>query len=116
VIEDDPASLELARDLLQVAGFNVLKATTADEGLALARAELPDLILMDMGLQNTSGLEATRALKKDAATKHIPVVAITSHAMSAELEQAMEAGCDGYIVKPIDTRSFAGTVAGFLRP
>jgi len=107
IVEDNPMNMELA-------GFLVLPATTAEEGLVLARTELPDLILMDIGLPGMDGLEATRRLKQDPATAHIPVVAVSASVMSGDETKAFVAGCCAYISRPIDTRQFAKTVASYL--
>ena len=114
VVEDNKANLELATDLLEVAGFEVLQAPTAEIGIDLARSQIPDLIVMDVGLPGMDGLEATRILKADAVTQSIPVLATTSHAMTGDQEKALAAGCDGYLTKPINTRTFADTVIRFL--
>lgn len=114
VVEDNKANLELATDLLEVAGFEVLQAPTAEIGIDLARSQIPDLIVMDIGLPGMDGLEATRILKADAVTQSIPVLATTSHAMTGDQEKALAAGCDGYLTKPINTRTFADTVKRFL--
>ncbi len=114
VVEDNPLNMELAVDLLELAGYAVLQAATAEEGLELARAEKPALILMDMQLPGLDGLAAARALKADPATRDIPIVALTAYAMRGDAEKMYQAGCAGYIAKPIDTRQFAQTVAQFL--
>ena len=114
IVEDNEANMELATDLLEVAGFEVLQAPTAEIGIGLVRSEFPDLIVMDIGLPGMDGLEATRILKGDATTQHIPILGASSHAMKGDQEKAFAAGCDGYITKPIDTRTFAGTVLQFL--
>lgn len=114
IVEDNPLNLELARDILEGAGYAVLSATDAAEGLRIAKDEQPDLVLMDLRLPDLDGLQALRQLKADAATQGIPVVALTAQAMRGDEQQAREAGFDGYISKPIDTRSFVKTVAGFL--
>jgi len=114
VVEDNEANMELATDLLEVAGFEVLQAPTAEIGIKLARSQIPDLIVMDVGLPGMDGLEATTVLKADATTQAIPVLATTSHAMRGDQEKALAAGCDGYITKPIDTRTFADTVRRLL--
>lgn len=115
VIEDSAVNLELVTDVLEASGFRVTAARTAEEGLRLARELLPDLILMDLSLPGMDGLAATQALRADAGTRHVPVVALTAHAMEGDEETALEAGCDGYIRKPIDTRGFAATVASFIK-
>ena len=114
VAEDNAANMLLATDLLEVAGFDVLQATSAQEGVSLAKAQSPDLILMDIGLPGIDGLEATRTLKDDPQTRDIPIVAVTSDVMMGDKERILTAGCKGYIPKPIDTRKFAELVAGFL--
>ena len=114
LVEDNPANLELATDLLEVAGWRVVPALTAEVGLDLAAQEPYDLILMDVSLPGIDGLEATRRLKQNSRTAGIPVAALTAQAMPGDREAAMSAGCVGYIAKPIDTRRFAQTVAAFL--
>ena len=114
IVEDNEVNLDLAGDLLEVAGFEVLRATSAETGIEIARLALPALILMDVGLPGMDGITAALLLQKDAATRDIPVVFLTAHAMKGDEEKARAAGCAGYITKPIDTRSFARTVANFL--
>jgi len=114
VIEDNPLNLELVRALLEAQGYEVIDSGNAEEGIARAKTEQPRLIFIDLRLPGTDGLAATQLLKADAATRHIPVVALTAHAMKGDDERAMEAGCDGYLTKPIDTRSFPAVVARFL--
>jgi len=116
IIEDNEANMELATDLLEVAGFEVLQAPTAEIGIELARTRTPDLIVMDVGLPGMDGLEATMILKADRVTQAITVLATTSHAMKGDQEKALAAGCDGYLTKPIDTRTFADSVKRFLPP
>ncbi len=115
IIDDNPMNVELASDLLEVNGFQVLQAEDASTGIELARNERPDLILMDIQLPGMDGLQATRILKEDVATRGIPVVALTAHAMKGDEENVLKAGCVGYISKPIDTRKFPGKVEGFLK-
>jgi len=114
IVEDNPMNLELATDLLEVSGYVIIQAETAEEGIKLARAELPDLILMDISLPGMDGLEATGILKQDPTTKDITVIALTAHAMRGDEEKAMVAGCIGYITKPIDTREFPKDVSRFI--
>ncbi|HUX19610.1 MAG TPA: response regulator, partial [Spirochaetia bacterium] len=114
IIEDNPMNMELAGDLLEMAGFRVLSSDTATAGMRLAMEKMPDVILMDIALPDMDGLTATRRLKEDPELRHIPVVALTAHAMSGDEAKALEAGCDGYITKPIDTRSFAKSVEEVL--
>ncbi len=114
IVEDNLMNLELATDLLEVAGYVIIQAGTAEEGIKLARAESPDLILMDISLPGMDGLEATGDLKQNPTTKDIPVIAITAHAMKGDEKKALAAGCAGYIMKPIDTRAFPKTVTRFI--
>jgi len=114
IIEDNPMNMELACDVLEYAGFQVLQAVSAEEGLSLAHAERPDLVLMDIALPGIDGLEATRRLQQDAATRDIPVIALTASAMQSDENNALLAGCQGVIRKPIDTRSFPKLIAGYL--
>ena len=114
LIEDNLMNMELATDLLETAGFEVLKAERAEAGIAIAVAQQPDIILMDMGLPGMDGMEATRRLKQDARTAWIPVVALTASAMRGDDDRAQSAGCCAYIAKPIDTRLFAKTVAALM--
>ena len=114
VIEDNPANMTLATFLLKSAGYLVLSATDAETGLALARAEQPDLILMDIQLPGMDGLTATALLKADAATRDIPVIALTALAMKGDEERIRAAGCDGYIAKPLAYRELLATVSTHL--
>jgi CheY-like chemotaxis protein len=115
VIEDNQLNLELVQDLLEGCGFSVVHAPTAEEGLQLARRGSPDLVLMDFSLPGMDGLSATRALKSDPKTSHLPVIGLTAHAMKGDEEVALSAGCDGYLSKPINTRTFVATVKQFLK-
>ncbi len=114
VVEDNPMNLELVTDLLEAAGFIVCQAHTAEEGLRAAHELSPDLILMDLSLPGLDGLAATRALRDDPATRHLTVIALTAHAMKGDEAVALSAGCDGYLTKPINTRTFAANVAAFI--
>jgi CheY-like chemotaxis protein len=114
IIEDNPLNLELAADLLEANGFVVSSAPAAEEGLRMARQILPDLVLMDLGLPGMDGLCATKTLKTDPATRHLTVVGLTAHAMKGDTEIAFNAGCDGYLTKPIDTRTFIETITRFI--
>lgn len=114
VIEDNPLNLELVRALLEAQGYEVIDCGSAEEGIERAKTEQPRLIFIDLRLPGTDGLAATQLLKADIATRHIPVVALTAHAMKGDDERAMRAGCDGYLTKPIDTRAFPSVVARFL--
>ncbi len=114
IIEDNNLNLELATDLLEGGGFVVLQARTAEAGLRLAQEDSPDLVLMDLSLPGMDGLCATRTLKADPRTCHLTVIALTAHAMKGDQEIALGAGCDGYLTKPIDTRTFVTDVNGFV--
>ena len=114
VIEDNEMNMKLARSLLQLGKYRVLEASDAENGIKLAQEHHPDLILMDIQLPGMDGLTATREIKNDPAVKDITVIALTSYAMQGDEEKAKDAGCAGYISKPIDTRSFLETVGQFL--
>jgi two-component system, cell cycle response regulator DivK len=111
VVEDNARNMTLATFLLESAGHTVLSATNAEAGLAMARVEQPQLILMDIQLPDMDGLEATGLLKADPATRAIPVIALTALAMKGDEERILAAGCDGYIAKPLSYRHFLAAVA-----
>jgi two-component system cell cycle response regulator DivK len=114
IIEDNPRNLKLARDILNHAGYRTLEAETAEDGLALARAELPRLVLMDVQLPGMDGVEALRRLRGDAATAGLRVVALTAFAMKDDRERFLVAGFDGYLEKPLDVHEFPGQIAALL--
>jgi two-component system cell cycle response regulator DivK len=114
VVEDNDVNMHLALVLLTGAGYDVLEARTGAEGVMLAKRHLPDLVLMDIGLPDFSGLEATRMLKEDPVTQKIPVLALTAFAMKGDEERILAAGCNGYISKPVDTRTLLARVAAML--
>jgi two-component system cell cycle response regulator DivK len=114
IIEDNPANMTLATFLLQSAGHSVLPATDAETGLTLARAEQPDLILMDIQLPGMDGLQATAVLKGEDATRDIPVIALTALAMKGDEARIRAAGCDGYIAKPLAYKEFLATISSHL--
>jgi len=111
IVEDNAANMTLAVFLLQSVGHTVLSATDAEAGLTLARDEQPNLILMDIQLPGMDGLEATVLLKRDEATRAIPVIALTALAMKGDEERIRAAGCDGYIAKPMRYKEFLATIA-----
>jgi two-component system cell cycle response regulator DivK len=111
VVEDNPTNMTLAKFLLESVGHEVLTAVDAEAGLATAGDEQPALILMDIQLPGMDGLEATSLLKRNARTKHIPVIALTALAMKGDEERILAAGCDGYISKPLAYQSFLAAVA-----
>ena len=114
LIEDNAVNRRLAQFLLKSKGYEVWEATTAPEAFATLKERRPDLILMDIQLPELDGLTATRHLKADPATQDIPVVAVTSYAMKGDETRALEAGCSGYVTKPIDKTLFLDTVAKVL--
>ena|SRR5688572_11039144 len=111
IIEDNAANMKFATFLLESAGHIVLNATDAEAGLTSARGEQPDLILMDIQLPGMDGLAATMLLKRDDATRAIPVIALTALAMKGDEERIRAAGCDGYIAKPFRYQDFLATIA-----
>jgi len=114
MIEDNTLNRKLVEKILRPCGYRLLIAGDGQEGIEVATRERPDLILMDMGMPKVTGYEATKTLKSQPETAHITIVALTSHAMEYERERALEAGCDGYITKPIDTRVFPDQVRQYL--
>ncbi len=115
IVEDNPRNLKLARDLLNHAGYRTLEATNAEDGLALARAHRPDLVLMDVQLPGMDGVQGLNRLRADPATNGIPVVAVTAFAMKEDRARFLAAGFDGYLEKPISVREFPGQVAEMLK-
>lgn len=115
VVDDNATNLKLVSDVLEFEGYRILEASDAETAQEIVRLTPPDLILMDIALPGMDGLTLTRKLKADAGTRHIVVVALTAFAMKGDDAQAREAGCDGYITKPIDTRALPDAVAAYLR-
>ena len=115
VVEDNVLNLKLIRDVLQVAGYEVVEATTGEQGVALAVDALPDLVLMDLQLPGIDGAEALRSLRADPRTHAIPVVAVSAFAMKADRDRAYRDGFDGYLEKPISVRALPDQVSTFLR-
>jgi CheY-like chemotaxis protein len=114
VVDDNPTNLKLLKHILLAEGYEIKTACHAPEALSILETFRPSLIFMDLQLPGMSGLDLTRHLKAQPATKDIIVVAVTAYAMLGDEEKAKEAGCDGYITKPIDTRSLPNLVARFL--
>ena len=114
VIEDNELNMKLVRSLLKMSSYVMVEAEDAETGIKLAREKKPDLILMDIQLPGMDGLSATKILKEDSSIKDTVIIALTSHAMEGDDKKVREAGCDGYITKPIDTRNFLQTVADYL--
>lgn len=116
VVEDNEANQLLTSAVLEREGYRVAVAATASEALERLHACTPNLILMDVHLPGLDGLSLTRQLKADPRTARIPIVALTAYAMIGDREQALAAGCAGYIPKPIDTRTFGDQVRQFMAP
>ena len=114
IVDDNPTNLKLAQRLLTLEGYEVRTATDAEEALTILERFRPRLILMDLQLPGLDGLALTRRLKADPATRDITIVALTAYAMKGDEEKALVAGCDGYIAKPINTRTLPGVVARYL--
>jgi CheY-like chemotaxis protein len=115
VIEDNPVNMELAVAVLELDGYRVLTATDAESGIRSARENIPDLILMDIQLPGMSGLHATRIIKQDSTTQNIPVVALSAHAMKADEEEAIMAGCSVYITKPFQLKPFLEVIKKYVQ-
>ena len=114
LVEDNAVNRRLAEFLLRSQGYSVREAATAQEAFDLLRTERPALILMDVQLPAMDGLEATRRLKENPATRDIPVIAVTSYAMKGDRERALAAGCADYLTKPLDKTSFLQVVHSYL--
>jgi two-component system, cell cycle response regulator DivK len=114
IVDDNPANLKLARVVLKRAGYEIRTAADAEEALAALDTFRPRLILMDLQMPGMDGFELTRRLKGDRAQSGIVIVALTAYAMRGDEEKALAAGCDGYLAKPIDTRTLASTVADYI--
>ena len=115
VVEDNVKNLKLIRDVLDFAGYDVVAASSAEQGVAIAMAQPPDLVLMDLQLPGMDGTEALRRLRGSPRTSAVPVVAVTAFAMKDDRERALSAGFDGYLEKPISVRALPSQVRGFLR-
>jgi CheY-like chemotaxis protein len=113
LVEDNEMNRDMLSRRLQRRGHEIVMALDGDEGVVKAASELPDLILMDMSLPVMDGWNATRTIKANAATAHIPIIALTAHAMAADRERAMQAGCDDYDTKPIEFDRLLGKIARF---
>ncbi|HEV7239225.1 MAG TPA: response regulator [Thermoanaerobaculia bacterium] len=116
IVEDNEMNRDMLSRRLERRGYAVLLAVDGENGIDMARANVPDLILMDMSLPVMDGWEATRRLKGDAALKHIPVIALTAHAMANDREKALEAGCDDYDTKPIELPRLLAKMDALLFP
>ena len=114
VVEDQEDNRRILRDLLTSAGYEVIEATTGEEAVAAAQAQGPDLILMDIQLPGIDGYEATRRIKANPALRGIPVIAVTSYALSGDDARAFEAGCDAYVAKPFSPRALLSKIREFV--
>jgi CheY-like chemotaxis protein len=116
IVDDNPMNMKLVRILLTTEGYEVRTAVDADEALNVLKEFHPRVILMDIQLPGIDGLELTRRLKSDPSTQDITILALTAYVMKGDKEKILAAGCDGYIPKPIDTRTLAQLVAEYLYP
>ena len=114
LVEDNEMNRDMLSRRLERKGYQVVLAVDGQAGVEMALSEAPDLVLMDMSLPVLDGWEATRRLKASADTRHIPVIALTAHAMSSDREKALEAGCDDYDTKPIDLPRLLGKIEALL--
>ena len=116
VVEDNDMNMQLVEFLLEEGGYHIVKATSGEEALAITRNGdgAPDLILMDIHLPGMDGLSVVRAIKSDERTSRIPILALTAHAMRGDKDRFLEAGCDGYISKPIDVKTFIASIERYL--
>jgi two-component system cell cycle response regulator DivK len=114
VVEDQEDNRRILRDLLTSGGFELLEAATGEEGVVLAEAHRPDLILMDVQMPVLDGYEATRRIKANATLRHIPIIVVTSYALSGEDAKARAAGADGYVAKPFSPRELLAMIRQFL--
>ena len=114
IVDDNPVNLKLIRVLLTGEGYDVRTAADAEEAMQVLKEANPHLILMDVQLPGIDGLELTRRLKTDPATRDIKILGLTAYAMKGDEEKILAAGCDGYIAKPIDTRTLPGVIGHYL--
>jgi len=114
IVEDNPRNMRLMEMTLRAKNYALLRATDGEEALDMAGRERPDLIIMDIQLPKMSGLEVTRKLRENPAFSHTPIIGVTAHAMKGDREKVLEAGCDLYLSKPINTRELPGVIAEML--
>ncbi len=114
LVEDNQMNRDMLSRRLKRAGYGVILAIDGREAISMARSEMPNLILMDLSLPNLDGWEATRRLKADRATKQIPVIALTAHALVDDREKALAAGCDDYDTKPVEFKRLLGKIENLL--
>ena len=115
VVEDNEMNMQLVEYLLEEGGFDILKASSGEEALQLTQDQTPDLVLMDIHLPGMDGLSVVRQMKEDSRTKTIPILALTAHAMRGDRDRFLQAGCDGYISKPIDVKTFVPSIQKYIR-
>ena len=116
VVEDNDMNMQLVEYLLEEGGYHIVKAASGEEALTITgRGKKPDLILMDIHLPGMDGLSVVREMKADPRTKKIPILALTAHAMRGDKDRFLEAGCDGYISKPIDVKTFLSSIEQYMR-
>jgi two-component system cell cycle response regulator DivK len=116
MVEDTEDNRQIVRDLVTSVGYELLEAHDGAAGVAMASEHKPDLILMDIQLPVLDGYETTRRIKADPALKHIPIIAVTSYALSGDEAKTREAGCDGYVAKPFSPRHLLAIINEFLAP
>ncbi len=114
VVEDQEDNRRILRDLLTSVGYEIIEAVTGEEGVALAETRRPDLILMDIQLPGLDGYEATRRIRANPALRHIPIIAVTSYALSGDDAKALEAGCNAYIAKPYSPRELLAMIRQYV--
>ena len=114
VVDDHEDNRRILRDLLRTAGYEIVEATTGEDGVAAAKARVPDLILMDIQLPGIDGYEATRRIKADEALRRIPLIVVTSYALSGDDAKALAAGADAYVAKPFSPRAMLARVREYL--
>jgi two-component system cell cycle response regulator DivK len=114
VVEDHEDNRRIVRDLLTSVGYELIEAVTGEEGVTAAEVHIPDLILMDIQLPGLDGYETTRRIKANPALRHIPIIAVTSYALSGDDVKAYEAGCDGYVSKPFSPRALLAKIREYL--
>lgn len=114
-IEDDPINRYLVKKVLTAKGYDVHEADNGNDGIIISESVNPDLILMDMQMPGLDGYEATKKIKSKPGMKDIPIIALTAHALHGDKEKCLAAGCDGFISKPIDVRTFEDQISKFLK-
>jgi two-component system cell cycle response regulator DivK len=115
VVEDQEDNRKIVRDLVTASGYELVEAATGEEGLEVAARERPDLILMDIQLPGIDGYEVTRRIKANPQLRQIPIIAVTSYALSGDDKKAFAAGCDGYVTKPFSPRLLLAKIKEYLK-